>query len=388
MIFKSIHRTSSPTNLLWSVWNLVKTWNIAFLPHSLMWVMVITSCNLFDHSKRNPSVLVKELKNYSESFIDKGAFSGVMDVTVGMDSLFWLVYKAQSSSGDPTVMVASGKGASWKDVLTIQPAKKKSVKISHPQIWMDPDGKLWIFWTKQVNYSSGIDNEIWALTGDHATDDLIRSKPFFISDGILMGKPVLLSNGKFILPIGKGNLVFTIASFDHGTTWNHEGMVELAEDLCVHEAVCTVIECRNGSLWMLIQTSKGIWESQSTEQGLSWSSLAPSDITSAGNPFFVQKLNSDNILLVRQAENKSSELAAYVSYDNRQTWVGGFTLDENVRVSHITGIQAKDQLFPCCAVVSIFYSIQQDNRNEMRIKSFTEDDVIVGQKRHHSSPFH
>ena len=341
--------------------------------------IAIMSCNLHDHTQKKPSVSVRDLKNRSGSLILENAFPAVIDATRDSDSLFWLVYDVSSSTKEQSVMIASGKDDTWKDVLTIHP-DKKSVSITHPGIWMDPDGKLWIFWTKQVNYSSGKIDEIWALTGDPVTDELIRSKPFFISDGILTGKPVLLSNGKFILSVGKDQHIFTIASFDHGKTWSVEGMIELTEKC---EAVCTIIECQNGSLWMLIQTSGNIWESRSTDQGLNWSRLVASNITHAGHPFFVRKLISGNILLVKQAET----LKAHISVDNGQTWLGELILDESAQVLHIAGHQVKDFFSPCCSEISIIYDIQQDNGNEIRTVSFREDDVMSGQKRQYLSPF-
>ena len=353
----------------------------------LIWIIAITSCNSLDHKNKRPSVSVRDLENCSESLIDKGSFSEVIDVTMGTDSMFWLAYDVLLSSGDYSVMIASGRGTSRKDELIIQPDNQNSVRISNPRIWVDPDGKLWIFWTKQVIYSSRIEDEIWALTGDPGSDDLIRSKPFFISDGILIGKPVLLSNGKLILPVGKDNQVLTIASIDHGKTWLHEGMVELEGDDFVRETDCFIIEYRNGSLWMVIQTSKGVYESKSTEQGLSWSKPITSGISSSGNPFFIHKLITGNILLVKQIEDKCSDLKAFISVDDAQTWSGGLTLDENIHLSHITGYQIKDLLFPCCAEINIIYCIQHDNKNDIHLLSFTEDDVLVGMKQHFSSPF-
>lgn len=343
----------------------------------LVWIMVITSCNLPYHANRKPSVSVGDLKNGSGSLINKGTFFGTIDVTMGSDTLFWLVYNVSSSLDNDSVFVALGNNNSWKDMLTIY-AENNSVKIFNPQIWMDPDGKVWIFWTIQKKHFAG-KNEIWALTDDLATDDLIRSKPFFISDGTLIGKPVLLPNGKFMLPVCRDNYVLTIASFDHGKTWHDEGSVELPDD---RVSVCSIIECSNGSLWMLLQTSKRIWESRSANQGLNWSELVVSNITLTGNPFFVQKLNSGNILLVKQAE----ALEAYISEDDGQTWLGKLILDENVQISHVTGHQIQDLFFPCCGEISIVYGIQQGIRNEIRMVKFTEDEVMAGRKQHYSLP--
>ena len=345
----------------------------------LICYIAVTSCNMYDNANRKPSVSVRDLTNSTGCLINENVFPTVMDVTMDSDSLFWLVYDIPSSSEAYSVMVASGKDGSWKDVMAIRPGKK-SVSITNPGIWMDPDGKLWIFWTKRVNRSSGTANEIWALTGDPVIDDLIRSKPFYISDGILRGKPLLLSNGKFILSVGKDNHVFTIASFDHGKTWHHEGMIGLADE---YDAVCTGIECQNGSLWMLIQTSDSIWESRSTDLGLNWSKLVASNIMPTDHPLFVQKLISGNILLVEQTE----VWKAHISVDNAQTWSGELFLNESTHVSHITGHQIKDLFFPCCSEIRVIFIIQKDNGNEIHTESFTEDDVMIGQKRHRLTPF-
>ena len=61
-------------------------------------------------------------------------------------------------------------------------------------------------------------------------------------------------------------------------------------------------ERRDGSLWMLVRTLYGIGESTSTDGGRTWSEVAPSDIGHVTSRFFIRRLDSGNLVLVKHGE--------------------------------------------------------------------------------------
>ena len=97
---------------------------------------------------------------------------------------------------------------------------------------------------------------------------------------------------------------------------------------------------------MLVRTLYGIWESITTDRGYSWKPLTPWKIQHPTARFFISRLSSGNLLLVKHGplsvRTGRSHLIAFVSGDDGDTWSGGLLLDERPGVSYPDGQQAAD----------------------------------------------
>jgi hypothetical protein len=86
------------------------------------------------------------------------------------------------------------------------------------------------------------------------------------------------------------------ASTDQGKTWTRRGGVAFpGTDFDEH----MIAERQDGSLRMLARTKGGIRESVSTDQGATWSEPAPSSIANLSARFFIRRLASGKLLLVK-----------------------------------------------------------------------------------------
>ena len=136
------------------------------------------------------------------------------------------------------------------------------------------------------------------------------------------------------------------------------------------------VQRKDGSLWMLIRTSYGIGESVSNDRGETWSDFVPSSIQHPSARFFVRRLSSGNLLLVKHGQINErigrSHLTAFLSEDDGFTWEGGLLLDERSGVSYPDGQQYSD------GVIHIIYDYSRTSAREILIANFTEDDVIKG----------
>ena len=127
---------------------------------------------------------------------------------------------------------------------------------------------------------------------------------------------------------------------------------------------------------MLVRTRYGIGESTSTDGGKTWSEFQPSSIPHVVSRFFIRRLISGKLLLVRHnpPEMKGrSHLTAYLSDDDGKTWTGGLLLDERLAVSYPDGAQDKD------GVIRVIYDFERNKSKQILMAAFTEGDVAAGQ---------
>src|SRR5882724_3887512 len=112
------------------------------------------------------------------------------------------------------------------------------------------------------------------------------------------------------------------ASTDEGKTWARRGGVAFpGTDFDEH----MIVELRDGRLWMLARTKKGISESFSADKGATWNEPQPSVIQNPSARFFIRRLSAGNLLLVKNGPVETrlprrSNLTAYLSTDEGQTW--------------------------------------------------------------------
>jgi predicted neuraminidase len=162
------------------------------------------------------------------------------------------------------------------------------------------------------------------------------------------------------------------ASTDQGKTWTRRGGVAFpGTDFDEH----MIVERKDGSLWMLARTKKGISESVSADQGATWSEPQPSSIENPSARFFIRRLASGNLLLVKNGPinvrlPRRSNLKAYLSADDGKTWSRGLLIDDRAEVSYPDGIQAPD------GTIHILYDWNRHTDAEILLAKFTEQDIL------------
>ena len=133
---------------------------------------------------------------------------------------------------------------------------------------------------------------------------------------------------------------------------------------------------------MLVRTLYGIGESVSTDGGKTWSEVAPSAITHTVARFFIRRLNSGRLLLVKHvtpaayAKGPShlarSHLTAFLSDDDGKTWSDGLLLDARSSVSYPDGVQSPEGL------IYLIYDFDRGGAKQILMAVFTEEDVLAG----------
>jgi len=260
-------------------------------------------------------------------------------------------------------------------------------------LWTDPDGKLHLFCSQSMTQFDGRAGSWEAVCENPDAEKPAWGAPRRIWHGHTLNKPIVLSSGEWILPVSlnrpwglykdafkrldpeRGANVF--CSSDQGATWQRLACVAFPNaDWDEH----MFVERKDGSLWMLARTAKGIMQSVSADRGKTWSAPSvPENIRQPVARFHIRRLASGRLLLVKHGDavdttdGKRNKLKAFLSEDDGKTWIGGLMLDERNGVSYPDGFQAPD------GTIYISYDHNRSTDGEILMARFTEADVLAGQ---------
>jgi len=311
------------------------------------------------------------------------AFTGIPSMAVTPGGRLWATWYAGPTPGEDrnnyVVLSTSGDdGDTWNEVLVVDPDADGPRRAFDPELWLAPDGKLRWSWSDRVGRDSETDGLWTIVVADPESAQSPRSEPECIATGVMMCKPLVLSTGEWALPVCTW---FTeqsakmIVSTDAGKTWSIRGGATAPQEHRLFDEHMFV-ERRDGSLWLLARTKYGIAEAFSTDRGATWTDLKPSKLQHPSARFFIRRLASGNLLLVKHGplyeKTGRSHLTAYLSKDDGATWQGGLLLDERRGVSYPDGQQDRDGL------IRVIYDFSRTGERLILMASFREHDVLAG----------
>lgn len=320
----------------------------------------------------------------------KRTCTGVPSIAISRGGRLWATWFSGTTPGEIiercprayVVVSTSGDGGrTWKEVLAIDPDGPGPLKAYDPHPWIDPQGKLWVFLT--LPYPDH--KHAWAITaedGDNGFPAWSTPRPVF--EGVLLNKPTVLSNGDWLFPTyarrpQNRGVILSHVSRDKGRSFTMRGQIEAGWDLFPCEPMA--VEIKDGSLWMLVRTNKGIGGSVSKDGGKTWSPLKVPVIEHTASRFFLGRLKSGNLLLVKHLginddplsggkARQRRELTAFISKDDGKTWVGGLVIDERVGCSYPDAQQAPDGAIYFC------WDYQRSREQELWMTTFREEDIV------------
>jgi predicted neuraminidase len=321
--------------------------------------------------------------------IDNRKFQGIPSLARSPQGRLWVVWYASRSGGEDrnnyVLAVTSGDdGRTWSNtVLAIDPDRGGPVRAFDPQVWLDPRGRLWIFWAQSIGHDGSVAG-VWAITNENPDDLNPRwSEARRLTDGVMMGKPLVLSSSEWVLPASTwrttDNSARTVVSTDHGETWHVRGGCQIPPKMRVFDEHM-FIERKDGTLWMLARSNTGyLLESISHDRGKTWPVATPSHIKHPSARFFIRRLASGKLLLVKHHNtDERKRLTALLSDDDGHTWSDGLLLDERGTVSYPDGVQADD------GRIFIVYDRNRTTDRQILMAVFTEDDVAAGKPGEHT----
>lgn len=344
-------------------------------------------------------------------------FQGIPGLAASPGGRLWAVWYGGGDDEGPHnyVMVARSDdgGRAWSGITEVIHHPHPNVRTYDPVPWTDPQGRLWIFYAQCYAWWDGRAGT-WAVVSENPDAPApVFSAPRRLCDGIMMNKPTVLADGRWLLPVAMwrgetkkddpkrpdrhlpdqynrydpatvGTLV--VVSKDQGQTFSTLATLPFpGADILYDEHM--FIERADGTLWMLIRGRREMLESTSADGGLTWTPAAPAAIPHINARFFIRRLASGKLLLVRhrtpaetgiprpridgKLQTDRAHLSAFLSTDDGRTWTGGLLIDERLEVSYPDGDQLPD------GTIVITYDRARKTDREILFARFTEADIAA-----------
>lgn len=381
---------------------------------SVLYCCALSSCA----SAQTAGLTVKELNTSFEppqinfhpgpEYQDENRTQGMV---IGWDRTpKWRIWAAWIGNGDNgngwlAAATSDDNGQSWsRPRFVIDPADQPGMPQRRTLVgnfWTDPEGRLWLFFDQSLGYFDGRGGD-WYMRCDHPDARKPQwTKPVRFADGATLNKPTVLKNGEWLLPVSlwprevvrtpfPGTLENDVlkeahneldpmrmehvyASTDRGKTWTRRGGVAFPKQNFDEHMI---VELKDGRLWMLARTHKNPYESYSGDGGRTWSAPQASEIHNVSSRFFLRRLQSGNLLLVKNGPvherlKVRAQLMAFLSEDDGKTWQGGLMLDERTGVTYPDGFEAPD------GTINILYDRNRATDAEILRARFRESDILA-----------
>jgi hypothetical protein len=309
-------------------------------------------------------------------------FQGIPTIERAPGGRLWAVWYAGPNGEDRynylVAATSADHGKTWSDIkFAVDPDGDGPKRVADPCLWLDPQGKLWLFWWLQ-DRGDGVTATMAMTTENPDDENPVWTEPRSLFPGVMMNKPIVTAAGEWLMPSAiwkQDGSSMVIVSKDQGRNWALRGKADVpAERRNCDEHM--IVEKKDGSLWMLVRTTGyGIGESVSTDQGRTWTGVRDYSLH-ASSRFFIRRLRSGNLLLIRHGKlderGSRTDLTAYLSDDDGATWKGGLLLDDRPSVSYPDATQAPDG-----TIYAIHDWARYDDK-EITFTAFTEADILAG----------
>ncbi len=332
-----------------------------------------------DGARLPPKVVTSPGTEYA----DEGrCFQGIPGIERAANGRLWATWYGGGFGEDKYnyVMLAtsSDDGKTWsRPKLIIDPDGDGPCRAYDPCLWHDPQGRLWLFWSQRDKSV-----QMWGMvTENSGVEDPKWSTPRLVQPGIMLNKPAVLPSGEWLMPVAtwkRDDSSKVVLSKDNGASFSLLGAANIPDPKDRNCDEHIIVPRTDGSLWMLVRTRYGIGQSMSADAGKTWSPVGPSALAHTASRFFIRRLKSGKLLLVKHGnmDEKTptrSHLRAFLSDDDGRTWHGGLLIDEREKVTYPDAVEGPD------GTIHLIYDLGRNRENQILMAVFTEEDVAKGE---------
>lgn len=268
-------------------------------------------------------------------------------------------------------------GLSWsKPLFALDP--EGPVRAFDEILWNDPNGRVWLFWGQHIMNQGGPTWQ-WEIHTDDPEkgENAVWSEPRLLCEGVMLSKPIVDRKGRWLYPIQERRGAAVYVSNDNGQTVEFMSVGSAPPQEIRGADEHNLVEKKDGSLWLYNRLGiPGIGETFSTDGGKTWSEFQMTSIKHSVSRFFIRRLQSGNLLMVKHGEIDEycarSRLMAFLSEDDGETWSQGLMIEPRFRCSYPDGDQAPD------GTIYLTYDRNRGLEREIYCAKLTEEDILAG----------
>ena len=312
--------------------------------------------------------------------------------------LFALWYSGGATEEPGNVVIlemSDDDGRTWTDGLCVIHHENENVRCFDPCIWIDPTGRMWVFWAQSNGFYDGRAG-VWCAVCENPDGEIRFGEARRLFDGVMLNKPIAATDGtwyfptavwsrKYITPseehpeLDGSRLALAAATRDRGETFEIRGGADIPGRTFDEHMF---VERADGSLWLLARAKYGIGQAFSSDRGVTWRDMGPSGLTGPNARFCIRRLKSGNLILVNHFNpaagvspgewNTRDNLMAFLSEDDGATWRGALVIDARRSVSYPDLTQADN------GDIYLIYDWQRYDARQILMAVFNEEDVLRG----------
>ena len=260
-------------------------------------------------------------------------------------------------------------------------------------VWTDPSGRLHHFVSQSLWHNDGRMG-VWETVCDNPDAASPTWSPIRrLCDGAALNKPVVLSDGTWLLPVERARTwgpwvglfgsradnarAFLLASVDNGVTWSPRGVLDVPDSDWPEN---NVLELPGGRLRMYMRSKRGLLAAESQDGGRTWGPVAkPAGMDNPCARCQVRRLAGGRWIFVKHLappysfnDDLRTGIVAYLSDDFGATWRGGLVLDDRPQTTY------PDVEQDAAGLIYVTHDFERGRAGELILHKFTEDDVLAG----------
>lgn len=277
------------------------------------------------------------------------------------------------------LLKVSEDGQEWFEALAVD--HPGSTRVYDPCLWTDPLGRLWLFWAQSYGWYDGRCGVFYTRCDKPDSPFVGWTPPRRIADGILLNKPLVASDGRWLLPIAEWSCEQSpyntqarpysgvYASSDQGESFTYLGGADVPnrrfdEHMLIEQP---------DRLWMLVRRYDGIGQACSTDGGATWQAQPGPYRPGPDSRFFIRRLSSGDLVLVYHDDPAARRrLTAWISRDEGASWQGGLLIDGREGVSYPDGQQDAD------GRLHLIHDFDRYGQRQICYSCVTPEEILAG----------
>jgi len=345
------------------------------------------TCKPFSGAEKYPFIHFNAFEEYPE---EKREYQGCPTIAVTPQGrLFAGLYTGGQM--EPCILNANilfysdDHGETWsKPILTIAADTLHYVRNIDIQLWMNPNGELWVFYTQAPYKKDDVPSSIihletvcdWSQYYPTCTvmvckkpdDDVLEwEEPRIFVTGFMRSKLFVSTLGRLFIPAYRyesTDYFQVFVSDNGGTTYRTIRIPGKPAANCFDEGMITEYQHR---LRFVARTNQGCYyTSFSEDDGETWSEAIPWE-KAPSTRFYLGLLSDNTSIYVRnisRGEDRTG-MEVYLSKDGADTFYAHLILDEDENVSYPDVCQDEE------GWIYIIHDCERDNRNHIDLATLT-----------------